>query len=72
MKILSRLRELERAKNNCAPLILDVLNQPTPDQKESIDQAITSGRRLLVFYDPGNTLWSPGAGLPPWEEPCQH
>lgn len=72
MKILSRLRQLEQAKNSMAALVLDVTNKPTSDQQLEIDLAIKSGRRLLVFFDPGNTLWSPGAGLPPWEEPCQH
>lgn len=56
MKMLNRLRELEKAKNSMAALVLDVVDRPTSEQQSEIDMAIKCGRRLLVFFDPGNTL----------------
>jgi hypothetical protein len=49
-------------------LVLSVTDRPTPEQAEQIAKAERTGRRLLVFFMPGDTAWMPGASVPPWEQ----
>lgn len=67
--IEQRLSSLEKATNAAPMLVMDVKGCPTSEQQAGIDRAARSGRKLIVFCEPGNTLWMPGAGRPPW---CEH
>jgi hypothetical protein len=67
VRLINRLTALERSINTAPMLTLDVVNFPTDEQKALIDQCTRTGRRLIVFYEPGNTLWMPGIGVLPWE-----
>lgn len=67
MRLINRLTALEKSINTAPMLTLDVFNFPTDEQKALIDQCNRTGRRLIVFYEPGNTLWMPGNGVSPWE-----
>ena len=66
--IKDRIMQLERASNNAPMLVLDVTDRPTPEQAEQIAKAERTRRQLIVFYMPGDTVWMPGAGVPPWEQ----
>ena len=69
MTIKSRLLALELYKNTEPMLTLDVDGHPSPEQLDALERAHKSGRRLVVFYEPGNTAWLAGASvLPPWEQ----
>ena len=63
----ARLMALEHVLNTAPMLTLQVDNAPTPEQQATTDHCARTGRRLVVFYDPGNTAWMPGYGVPPWE-----
>ena len=63
----ARLLALERSINAAPLLVLSVNDRPTLDQQATIDECTRTGRRLLVFFDPGNTAWMLGLGAPPWE-----
>ncbi len=63
----ARLLALEHVLNTAPMLTLQIDNAPTPEQQGTIDLCTRSDRRLMVFYDPGNTAWMPGCGVPPWE-----
>lgn len=65
--LVNRLAALERAISAAPWLMLDVTDRPTPEQQATIDDCARTGRRVLVFYDPGNTAWLVGYGAPPWE-----
>jgi hypothetical protein len=67
MRLTERITRLEQAVNHEPVLMLEVDTSPTPKQTVAIDHCTRTGRRLLVFYAPGDTAWMPGAGLPPWE-----
>jgi hypothetical protein len=67
VRLIDRLTALEKSSNSAPMLTLDVVNMPTDEQKALIDQCTRTGRRLIVFYEPGNTLWMPGVGVSPWE-----
>lgn len=67
MRLIDRLTTLEKSSNSAPMLTLDVVNFPTEEQAVLIDQCKRTGRRLVVFYEPGNTLWMPGNGVSPWE-----
>ena len=66
--IEQRLSSLEKATNTAPMLVMDVKGCPTSEQQAVIDRAARAGRKLIVFCEPGNTLWMPGAGGPPWCE----
>ena len=63
----ARLLVLERIKNTAPMMAVEVDGVPTPEQQTTIDHCIRTGRRLVVYYNPGNTAWMPGFGAPPWE-----
>ena len=63
----SRLAALEGRINTAPMATLRIDAAPTPDQQATIDHCSRTGRRLVVFYDPGNTAWMHGFGPPPWE-----
>lgn len=67
----ARLLALESRINTAPMLTMCVDSEPTPEQQAEIDHCTRTGRRLVVFYDPGNTAWMPGFGAPPWER-LQH
>lgn len=67
MRLINRLTALEKSSNSAPMLTLDVVNFPTDEQAVLIDLCTRTGRRLVVFYEPGNTLWMPGNGASPWE-----
>jgi len=67
----NRLLALENIINTAPMLTIDVVERPTSEQRTLIERCANTGRRLLVFYEPGNTAWMPGFGVPPWEE-SQH
>lgn len=66
--IKERIMQLEQASNYAPMLVLSVADRPTPEQQAEIDKATRTGRRLIVFFMPGDTAWMHGAGVPPWEE----
>lgn len=68
MGLTDRLRKLEQAVIKMPWLTLDVHGMPTPEQLATIADCERIGRTVMVFCEPGNTLWTPGAGTPPWEE----
>ena len=63
----ARLLALEASTNTAPMQTLRIDTAPTPEQQATIDHCSRTGRRLVVFYDPGNTAWMPGFGAPPWE-----
>lgn len=63
----ARLLALERFVNTAPMMTMEVDGVPTPEQQTTIDHCTRTGRRLVVFYDPGNTAWMHGFGPPPWE-----
>ncbi len=63
----ARLETLERVINSAPMVTLQVDTAPTPEQQATIDRCTRMGRRLIVFCMPGDTAWTPGYGLPPWE-----
>lgn len=66
--IKQRISQLEHASNHEPMLVLNVSNRPTLEQQAEIDKATRTGRRLIVFYMPGDTAWILGCGKPaPWE-----
>lgn len=67
MRLTERILRLEQAVNNEPMLTLDVDTSPTPEQYKVIEQCERTNRRLLVFFEPGNTAWLAGNGAPPWE-----
>ena len=62
-----RLLALEHVINTTPMMTMQIDAAPTPEQQDAIDHCTRTGRRLVVFYDPGNTAWLPGCGVPPWE-----
>ena len=63
----ARLLALESRTSTAPMLTMCVNSEPTPEQQATIDHCTRTGRRLVVFYDPGNTAWMHGFGPPPWE-----
>lgn len=49
-------------------LVMDVDSAPTYEQSALIDRCAKTGRKLMVFYAPGDSAWMPGCGVPPWED----
>lgn len=68
MRLIDRLTTLEKISNTAPMLTMDVHTLPTAEQQAKIGQCIRTGRRLAVFFNPGDTLWLAGYGVPPWEE----
>ena len=62
----ARLLALEHLLNTASMLTLQIDTAPTPEQQATIDHCTSTNRRLMVFYDPGNTAWMPGCGVPSW------
>ena len=67
MRLIDRLTALEKSSNTAPMLTIAINGLPTGDQTAMIDRCTRSGRRLLVFCEPGDTAWMPGCGSPPWE-----
>lgn len=63
----ARLLALERSTSTAPMETMRIDGVPTPAQQATIDHCTRTGRRLVVFYDPGNTAWMHGFGPPPWE-----
>ena len=63
----ARLLALEHVLNTAPMLTMEVQGMPTDEQAAQIDRCAGTGRRLVVFCEPGNTAWMPGSGSPPWE-----
>ena len=63
----ARLLALEHVINTAPILTLQVDTVPTPEQQATIDHCTRTGRRLIVFFMPGDTAWLVGCGAPPWE-----
>ena len=70
MRLIDRLTALEKSSNTAPMLTMEIDGLPTDDQTAMIDRCARTGRRLVVFYSPGDTAWMPGYGVPPWE--AQH
>ena len=66
MRLIDRLTALERISNTQPMLTMQVDGLPTAEQTAMIERCTSTGRRLIVFYDPGNTAWLAGYGVPPW------
>ena len=62
----ARLLALERSTSTAPMETMRIDGVPTPAQQATIDHCTRTGRRLVVFYDPGNTAWMHGFGPPPW------
>ena len=67
MRLTERLKALEKNGNSAPMLVLQVDTAPTTEQSTLIDRCTKTGRQLIVFYEPGDTAWMPGCGVPPWE-----
>ena len=67
MRLIERLKALEHLSAGGELLTREVDGLPTADQTAMIDRCARTGRRLIVFCEPGNTAWMPGYGVPPWE-----
>lgn len=63
----ARLLALEHVINTAPMLTMEVDGLPTDDQTATIERCTRTGRRLIVFCEPGNSAWMPGYGVPPWE-----
>ncbi len=63
----ARLLALEHVINTAPMLTMKVDGAPTPEQAAMIDRCAVTGRRLIVFYMPGDSSWLLGCGAPPWE-----
>jgi len=63
----SRLLALEQVSNSEPMLVLEVDSAPDVEQTALIDRCAQTGRRLLVLFMPGDTVWIPGCGVAPWE-----
>ncbi len=68
MRLIERLKALEQLSAGGELLTMQVTTAPTAEQQAKIDQCARTGRRLIVFFNPGDTAWMPGYGVPPWEE----
>ena len=68
-RLAARVATLEALRNKAPMLTLQVQDQPTPEQLETMEHAKRTGRQLIVFYSPGDTAWFMGDGPPPWESP---
>lgn len=67
--IETRLRALEHQHGKGAMLVLFVGDRPTPEQKTQIDNAITTGRMMIVYVARGDTAWIADADIPPpWKQ----
>jgi len=51
----------------CALELMEVRGWPTAEQEQTIAHAMQIGSRLLVFVEPGDTVWMAGDGEPPWK-----
>ena len=67
MRLIERLKALERSGNTAPMLVLEVDTAPTCEQSALIDRCTKTGRQLIVFCTPGDSAWMPGCGVPPWE-----
>ena len=67
MRLIDRLTALEKSSNTAPMLTMEIVGLPTDDHTAMIDRCARTGRRLLVFCMPGDTVWMPGYGVPPWE-----
>ena len=72
MRLIDRLTVLEKSSNTGPLLTMEIDGLPTDDQTAMIYRCTRTGRRLVVFHDPGNTAWMPGYGVPPWEVDHAH
>lgn len=63
----ARLAALEKSTKTAPMMTMQVNGMPTEEQAALIERCTRTGRRLLVFYMPGDTAWMPGYGVPPWE-----
>jgi hypothetical protein len=68
VRLIERLKALEQVVNTAPMLTLDVDTLPTPDQTALIERCARTGRKLIVFFNPGDTAWMPGYGVAPWAE----
>lgn len=66
MKLIDRVKALEQLSAGGELLTMEVDTLPTAEQQAKIDQCARTGRRLAVFFNPGDTLWLAGCGVPPW------
>jgi hypothetical protein len=67
MRLTERITRLEKKVNDEPMLTMQVETSPTREQTATIDHCTKTGRRLLVFYTPGDSAWMLGCGAPPWE-----
>ena len=67
MRLIDRLTALEKSSNTAPMLTMEIDGLPTDDQTAMINRCARTGRRLLVFCMPGDTVCMPGYGVPPWE-----
>jgi hypothetical protein len=67
VNLLKRLMTLERSNNSAPMLTMTVNERPNAEQAALIDRCTKAGRKLLVFIEPYDSAWMPGAGVPPWE-----
>lgn len=65
MNIEMRLKALEQQHGKGAMLVLFVGDRPTPEQQAEIDNAIMTGRMMIVFVVHGDTAWIADADIPP-------
>ena len=67
MKLSERIKLLERGQSSAPLVTIEVTKAPTPEQQALIGKCIATGRQLLVFVSPGDTVWMPGCGVAPWQ-----
>jgi hypothetical protein len=67
VKLIDRVKLLERLTDAGELLTMQVTGAPTAEQAALIERCARTGRRLAVFYMPDDSLWMPGCGVPPWE-----
>lgn len=66
MLLSKRISRLEQVVNARPMLTMHVNTNPTTEQEAEVARCIRTGRRLVVFYMPDDTLWLAGNGAPPW------
>jgi hypothetical protein len=63
-RLLSRVRELERANLPSDWLVFDAVSEPSPEQIELMRLSHAAGRMAICFIEAGNTLWMTGMDEP--------